>query len=194
MLTESLHQFIEEILKYGRYAMLLYSYKFISSTADKRRIARIAIYTFVDTKPQIHLYKIMSHVRCFKFLLNMDLGVDIINKLFVYASDIDNIHFIKTMLKYKPDINTNNGEALVRSCRMGNIDIVRLLLDRGITRSTRPNVLTMVTVQNNVKLFKLCVDCGVEVTDEVRSLIRSEDLTKLYYLVGLKSNIRCVIS
>jgi hypothetical protein len=166
--------------------MLLYSYNLISGANNKKRIIIQAIEGFVEEESFNSLYNItISHVRCFKFLLDLGfISNDTLNEIFIYSARSGNRHFVDTILKYNPDINADNGQALFAACYSSNIEVVKLLFDLGVTRNTIPNVLTLRTVRKNTELFKLCVESGVEITADVRNLVYGTEFTDLYQFVG----------
>jgi ankyrin repeat protein len=191
----------------GNYKILTYLYANIKSLDDKKIIAHHAIAQLVKDIPIMTqddtamiaraerkrtLNITNSHNRCFTFLLDFNIGMA--NSVYLCASECNNITFLKAVLKYKPDININSGQAFVNACRKGHIEMVKLLLDLGIRTDTSPNVLTLWSVQCNVKLFKLCIDFGVEVTPQVRTDVYDYKLTKLYSLVDPPSENNCCIS
>jgi hypothetical protein len=181
-----LESILEDIMRNGQYDMLVYIYQHMPDIHDKRRLASTNIMLILEMYPEQVLDITNSHVRCFKFLFGFVLTTDIINCLFLCSSGSCNKYFLQTILKYKPNININDGIALVKACKRGNLDIVKLLFDRGISRNTTPNVLTLKSVQSNVKLFKLCVVHGVEIISEVRDTIYNEQLSALYSFVPPK--------
>jgi ankyrin repeat protein len=182
----TIERIAKDVIFNGRYRMLLYTYESISDPFVRKHVAHQVINSTAATDLLLYINITGSHIRCFKFLLDFGLEPGSVNNLFIYSSQLNNKCFLETVLKYKPDININNGEALIRSCRLGDIDIVRLLLDCGITRDTNPNVLLLICVRSNVELFKLCIDSGVKVTPVVRNMIYQRKETHLYQLVGPK--------
>jgi cytohesin len=86
----------------------------------------------------------------------------------VWAARRDKKQYVEFLLAKGVDPNYNNGAALLRAADNNNIEILRILLDHGMSQSS----LNAALEERGLKLetMKLLVDAGAEIVDETAML------------------------